>query len=176
MSKTLRRILLGLLAILVVIQFFQIDKTNPDTNPEEDFLYLTAPPTELGMLIKDACYDCHSHETRYPWYTYVQPVAWWIKDHIDEGREHFNLSVWATYDAEKRAHKLEEAIEEVEEGHMPLPSYTWVHGEADLTDAQRREMTAWFENQMKKAEVEDELQQRSEGAEVKDELRETEEH
>jgi len=174
MSKTVQRILFGLLAVLVIIQFFQIEKTNPETNPEEDFLYLAAPPTELGMLIKDACYDCHSHETEYPWYTYVQPVGWWIKGHIDEGREHFNLSIWATYDAEKRAHKLEEAIEEVEEGHMPLPSYTWIHSEADLTEAQREELTAWFEVEMKKVAVEEELQHRTEEAEVRQELQETE--
>lgn len=173
MSKTLRWILLGLLAVFVIIQFFQIEKTNPETMPEQDFLYLAAPPTELGMLIKDACYDCHSHETKYPWYTYVQPVAWWIKDHIDEGREHLNFSVWATYDSEKRAHKLEEAIEEVDEGHMPLPSYTWIHSEADLTGPQREELTAWFETEMKKTEVEEELQQRTEEAEVEAELRES---
>lgn len=155
MSKTIKRILLGLLGVLVIIQFFQINKTNPPIEEEQDFLYLTAPPSELGMLIKNVCYDCHSHESVYPWYSYIQPVGWWLKGHIDEAREHLNFSEWSTYDAEDRAHHLEEAAEEVEGENMPLPSYTWIHGEARLTDTQRSELVAWFEAQHEKQVMEE---------------------
>lgn len=172
MSKPIKWILLGLLALFIIIQFFQIDKTNPPVETENDFLYLTAPPTELGLLIKSACYDCHSHETEYPWYTSVAPVSWWIKGHIEEGREHLNFSEWATYDAEKRAHKLEEAVEEVDEGHMPLDSYTWIHADARLSETQRNQLASWFEIQMKKQEVEETLKERREAEEVESVLEE----
>lgn len=148
MSTTLKRVFLGLLAVLVILQFFRIDKTNPPVTTDEDFLYLAAPPQEIGLLIKDACYDCHSNETEYPWYTNVAPISWWIADHIEEGREELNFSTWAQYDAKRRAHKLEEAAEEVHEGHMPLKSYLWLHGEARLSDEQRERLAAWFEEQM----------------------------
>jgi len=153
MSTTMKRILLGLLAVLVVLQFFRIDTTNPPIRTDEDFLYLSAPGQELGILIKDACYDCHSYETEYPWYANVAPLSWWIADHIEEGREHLNFSTWAQDDAEKRAYKLEEAAEEVHEGHMPLDSYTWLHADARLSDEQRDRLAAWFEEQMGKEVV-----------------------
>ncbi len=153
MSTILKRVLLGLLAVLVILQFFRIEKTNPPIDTGEDFLYLAAPPQEIGLLIKDACYDCHSYETQYPWYTNVAPISWWIADHVEEGRGELNFSTWAQYDAERRAHKLEEAAEEVGEGHMPLQSYTWVHGVSRLSDEQRERLAAWFEEQMGKEVV-----------------------
>lgn len=140
----LKRILLGLVAVLVILQFFRIDKTNPPLDQPNDFITQTNPPQEIAALLKDACYDCHSHETKYPWYTNIAPVSWWIKDHIDEAREHLNFSIWGTYEAKKRAHKLEECYEEVEEKHMPLKSYTWMHPEAKLDESQRSKLVKWF--------------------------------
>ena len=148
MPKIVKNVLLILLGVLLLIQFFRIDKTNPPVNPGQDFLQMAGPPAELGTLIKEACYDCHSNETKYPWYTNVQPVAWWVKDHIDEGREHLNFSEWGTYNARKRAHKMEEAVEETKEGEMPLNSYTWAHASARLSDEQRRQLASWFQEQM----------------------------
>lgn len=159
MSAILKRILLGLLAVLVVLQFFRIDRANPPVQPDEDFLYLAAPAPELGLLIKHACYDCHSYETQYPWYTNVAPISWWIADHIEEGREHLNFSTWAQYDPEKREHKLEEAAEEVQEGYMPLNSYTWMHADARLSEEQRARLAAWFEEQIGKEVVGQHLQE-----------------
>ncbi len=140
----MKKILFILLGLLIIIQFFGIDRSNPPVEPEMDFLYLNAPPVEIGLQIKAACYDCHSHETKYPWYTNIAPVSWWIKGHIDEGRENLNFSTWSNYAPDRRAHKVEEAMEEVKEGHMPLDSYIWMHPEADLTEADREAMAAWF--------------------------------
>lgn len=144
MSKILRWAGLAILAALVVIQFFGIDKTNPPINQEEEFMALVETPPDVAKLLKDACYDCHSHETQYPWYTNVAPVSWWIANHIEEGRKHFNLSTWGAYDAEKKAHKAEEASEELEKGKMPLTSYPPAHPEARLSDAQRERLSSWF--------------------------------
>ncbi|MCB9292010.1 MAG: heme-binding domain-containing protein [Lewinellaceae bacterium] len=144
MSRIYRWAGLAVLAALVVIQFFGIDKTNPPVNASEEFMALAAPPADVAQLLRNACYDCHSHETKYPWYTNVAPVSWWIANHIEHGREHLNFSVWGAYDAEKQAHKAEEAGEEVEKGKMPMTSYQPMHPEARLTDAQRERLTAWF--------------------------------
>lgn len=144
MSKKVKTILLGLIGLLLVIQLFQIDKTNPPVRLEEDFIQIKQPPANVENILRTACYDCHSHETAYPWYTSVAPISWWIRHHINEGREHLNFSTWAQYDADRHDHKLEECEEETREGEMPLDSYTWVHSEAQLTDQQRKELADWF--------------------------------
>ncbi|MEQ8704259.1 MAG: heme-binding domain-containing protein [Phaeodactylibacter sp.] len=145
MSKLIKRILFGLLGIFVILQFFQIDKTNPTAPEGQDFITVIQPPEDVVQILKDACYDCHSHQTTYPWYTNIQPVGWWLKGHIEEAREHLNFSTWAAYDAEKRAHKAEESAEEVGEGYMPLKAYPLTHPEARLSDEQRDRLVTWFE-------------------------------
>ncbi|MCB0643577.1 MAG: heme-binding domain-containing protein [Phaeodactylibacter sp.] len=150
--KIVKRILLGLALVLLVMQFFRIDKSQPSVVPAQDFLTIYQPDVEVATLIKQTCYDCHSYQTEFPWYTNIAPVSWWIKHHIDEGTEHLNFSIWGTYPAGKAAHKLEECAEEVEEGHMPLPSYTWMHGAAKLSDAQRQQLSAFFEGLYHEAE------------------------
>ncbi|MCB0583915.1 MAG: heme-binding domain-containing protein [Phaeodactylibacter sp.] len=144
MSKILKWAVLAILAALVIIQFFGIDKTNPPVIEGESFMAVAQPPAEVARLLKDACYDCHSHETEYPWYTSIAPVSWWIGHHIEEGREHLNFSTWGTYNAEKKAHKAEECGEEIEKGEMPLTSYLPMHPEARLTAAQKEQLISWF--------------------------------
>ncbi len=144
MKKRMKSIFGGLLAVLVVMQFFQIDKTNPEYNAANDFLNSAQPPAGVAETMKNACYDCHSYQTKYPWYTYVQPVGWWVKNHIEEGREHLNLSLWGGYSAKRKNHGLEEMQEMVEEGEMPLNSYTWGHPEARLTGDQRNALISFF--------------------------------
>ncbi len=152
-KKIFRYSLLLLLAALVIIQFFRIDKTNPEAVPEQDFFVAMNPPADIKTLIKDACYDCHSHHTTYPWYSNIAPVSWWLKDHVDHGRKHFNFSVWTTYSAKKAAHKMEEAFEEVEKGEMPLKSYLLTHGEARLSEADRSKLVAWFKTKYRELET-----------------------
>jgi hypothetical protein len=144
---TIKNILLVFVITVVVMQFFQIDKTNPDLDPAQDFVTLTRPPADVEKLIKGTCYDCHSHETQYPWYTNVSPINWWIKDHINEGREHLNFSIWGTYSNKKAAHKLEECYEEVEEGEMPLSSYSLAHADARFSEEEKTLLVNWFKEQ-----------------------------
>ncbi len=138
-----KKILVIVAILAVIIQFFRIDKENPPYEASSDFISVENAPEDIQIILKQACYDCHSHQTTYPWYSNVAPVSWWLKDHIDEGREHLNFSVWASYDAERREHKLEELAEEVEEGEMPLDSYTWTHAESRLSDEQRQKLVDW---------------------------------
>jgi hypothetical protein len=135
-----RVLLLG----FIVIQFIQIDRSVPTYDKNKDFIAVMNPPTEVGNLIKTACYDCHSYETEYPWYSYIAPVSWWIGDHIAEGRKHLNFSVWGTYPEGKANHKLEECIEEISEGEMPLSSYTIVHASSELNKEQIEALTKWL--------------------------------
>jgi hypothetical protein len=135
----------ALLVFIIIAQFFRIDKTNPESDPANDFITINNPPPELATLMKNACYDCHSNHTRYPWYTNIAPVSWWIKGHINYAREQVNFSEWTAYDAKKANHKLEECVEWVGEGKMPLKSYAWLHKEAKMTDTQRKELADWFE-------------------------------
>jgi hypothetical protein len=152
MKKYLRPALYVLLGGLVLIQFFQIDKSNPPADPALDYLAMASPPAEVATLIRQACYDCHAHNTTYPWYAWVQPAGWWLRNHVEEGREHLNFAVWGTYPAGKAAHKLEECYEVIESSEMPMKSYTWMHAEARLSDAQRAQLVGWFRSEYQKAE------------------------
>jgi len=138
-----KKILIVVALVAVIIQFFRIDKENPAYEPSNDFITVENAPEDIQIILEQACYDCHSHTTTYPWYSNIAPVSWWLKDHVDHGREHLNFSVWASYDAERREHKLEELAEEVEKGEMPLDSYTWTHAESRLTDEQRKKLIDW---------------------------------
>lgn len=139
-----RYLLLGLALVLLVIQFFRIDKDVPETDTAQDFIAMHNPPQEVQTALKVACYDCHSYQTVYPWYAEVSPISLWLGDHIDEGREHLNFSVWGSYSLKKQDHKLEESIEEVGEGEMPLESYTLVHGDAELSPEGRQALVDYF--------------------------------
>ena len=139
-----KKILLALLVLFVLIQFFRIDKTVPEFDRSKDFMEITQPVAEVREILNVACYDCHSHETRYPWYSQVAPVSWWVKHHIDDGKKHLNFSEWGLYSEKKADHKLDECVEEVEEGKMPLNSYTWTHGDADLSKEQKKLLVDFF--------------------------------
>jgi len=144
MKKTFRKILVVLLIVLLCIQFIRIDKTNPASIAENDFLKITAADPELTAIIKTSCYDCHSNESTYPWYTNIAPVSWWIKHHINEGREELNFSEWGTYKEKRKNHKMEECVELVEAGEMPMSSYTLMHSEAKLTAEQKEKLLVFF--------------------------------
>ena len=128
----------------IVIQFFQIDKTNPPIDENQDFINIHNPSPEIAEQIKASCYDCHSNESQYPWYTYVQPVGWWVKNHIEEGKHHLNFSEFGTYSAKRQSHKMEECYELIEENEMPLKSYTIAHQNAVLDDATKQQLISYF--------------------------------
>jgi hypothetical protein len=102
-----------------------------------------AVPADIKSILKKSCADCHSQQTDYPWYSYVQPLGLWIDHHIEEGKEHFNMDEFANYSPEDRAHLLEEMAEEVKEGEMPLKSYTLIHSEARLSAAEKARFISW---------------------------------
>jgi hypothetical protein len=144
--KKVLKILVVVLAVgLIVIQFFRVDRTNPPIVESQTLAAAVSVPPDVTLILGRACNDCHSHKTVYPWYTNLQPVAWWLRDHIDHGREELNLSTFNTYETKKKARKLEEICDEVRDGKMPLPSYLWGHPEAVLTESDKNVLCSWTE-------------------------------
>ena len=138
-----KKILLGLLVVFIAIQFIRPEKNLSAAPTSNELFAHYQAPDSLKQLIKSACYDCHSNNTVYPWYSEVQPIAWWLNDHIQEGKRKFNFSEFASYTPKKADHKMEELIEMVKEHEMPLKSYSLIHADSRLTDAQRMEMSEW---------------------------------
>jgi len=128
MKRYLKYFLLLALAAFVVMQFIRPEKNQGGYVSIAAFEADTKPTKEISEILQTNCYDCHSAETKYPWYAEVAPVSYWLADHIKDGKKHFNVSEWDSYSVKKKDHKLDELIEMVEEGEMPLDSYTWTHG------------------------------------------------
>jgi len=134
------------LITLFGIQFFQPDRNETLESLPTDLMNYAQPSEEVQLILKKACYDCHSNNTTYPLYSYIQPVGWWINHHIQEGKEHLNFSEFGSYPPKKVVHKLEEIVESQETHWMPMDSYTWIHAEARLTEKERTALVAWAQS------------------------------
>jgi len=145
----LKKILIGLLVVLVLIQFFRPEKNNSnDLTLDVSTKYKV--PEDVSQILRVACNDCHSNKTNYPWYSQIQPVAWWLNDHVTEGKEHLNFSNFTQLPIAVQNHKFEEVIEVIDENEMPLESYTYLglHPEAKLTEDQKTALKTWAREQM----------------------------
>lgn len=138
-----RNILLGLLLVLVLIQFVRPEKNQATGVSPNDITTKYAVPASVHAILKRSCFDCHSNNTTYPWYDNIQPVSWWLNHHIQEGKGELNFSEFATYAPKKANHKLEEIGESVTEGWMPLNSYLWIHHDAKLTPQEAKLVANW---------------------------------
>ena len=145
-SKTkgvVKKILIGLLLLLVLIQFFHPAK-NINTGPmPQDIAAVYPMPDSVHRILQTSCYDCHSNNTAYPWYNNIQPVAWWLNDHVEEGKRELNFSEFGTFKTKRKLKKLKEIVSEVEEGEMPLSSYTIIHTNAVLSAREKELIIQW---------------------------------
>ncbi len=139
--KILRYFLILALIVLVVIQFIRPDKQDGNYLAIDAFEAETNMPAEVKAIFRNNCYDCHSGVTTYPWYADIAPLSYWVNDHIKDGKRHFDVEEWSNYSLKKKDHKLDELIEEVEEGEMPLKSYTLLHG--DLSEEEKELLENW---------------------------------
>jgi len=137
MTLNRNKIILILVILGVAIQLVPIDRTNPPVTGE-----LAAPP-ELHGILRRACYDCHSNETVWPWYSRVAPVSWLVASDVYEGREHLNFSIWNEYPDERRTKLRMEISKEVREGEMPPFQYVPAHPEAKLSEGDKGVIHAW---------------------------------
>ena len=135
--KNLKTLVIFLLVVLVGIQFVPTERNQTTTVFETDFLLVNNTPDNIGVLLQTSCYDCHSNNTEYPWYNKIQPVTWFIEDHIKEGKKELNFSEWDAYTDRRKISKLKSIISQFEDDEMPLPSYTLIHRDAILSPLEK---------------------------------------
>ena len=114
--------------------------------PTTDFIVVNAAPQNISNILQTSCYDCHSNNTYYPWYNKVQPAAWFLESHIEEGKAELNFSEWDTYSDRRKKSKLKSIVSQIEDNEMPLSSYTILHQDAKLTTEQKVEVIKWINN------------------------------
>lgn len=132
-----------LLTVFIVIQFFHPKQNNDSTIGANHIYNQYATSNDVKIILDKACYDCHSNYTKYPWYSKVQPIAWFLNYHINEGKHHLNFSEFGTYNAKRKAKKMDEVSEVLKENEMPLSSYTLIHSDAKLTNAEKATLINW---------------------------------
>lgn len=145
----MKKLILSLAAILVIIQFIHPEK-NESMDYTNDISKRFTIPAPVQETLKNACNDCHSNLSTYPWYSNIQPVGFWLNHHIEEGKEHLNFSTFTKLPIAVQNHKLEEVVETVEEGEMPMPSYTYfgLHPKANLSKEEKDALITWAKAQM----------------------------
>lgn len=148
-----KKILIAVLLFLVLIQFFRAEENHGPVQTNQDYTHYLNVPVQVGQTLQTSCYDCHSNNTTYPWYAQVNPVGWWLNHHIAEGKAELNFSDFSGYDRKKIDHKLEEIAEQIQEGHMPLPAYLWLHTDARLSQQQVQQVVAWVKEERQRLSV-----------------------
>jgi hypothetical protein len=138
------RICLEVLTVaLIVIQFFRPERNVSGTQSPSMMSNQIAMTDEIRMILQLACLDCHSNNTRCPWYAEIQPVGWWLAGHIREGRKELNFDDFGSYRPRRKFSKLRQIEEQITEGEMPLPSYTIIHKDAILSNEKKELLIAW---------------------------------
>lgn len=144
--KVFTTIVFWFLIVISVIQFIPVDRENKPVKKSENFVDVLRTPPKVQQLLKNACYDCHSNETVYPYYAFIAPFSWSVKHHVNEGREHLNFSEWATFNADLKKNMLVNSIDEIQQQAMPMTAYVPYHPKANLTNAQRTVLVNYFDS------------------------------
>ncbi|WP_432221100.1 heme-binding domain-containing protein [Flavobacterium sp. TMP13] len=142
--KIFKIILLILVVVFVGIQFIPTKRNQSTSVPTTDFIVVNAAPQNISNILQTSCYDCHSNNTYYPWYNKVQPAAWFLESHIEEGKAELNFSEWDTYSDRRKKSKLKSIVSQIEDNEMPLSSYTILHQDAKLSPQQKTEVIEWM--------------------------------
>ena len=145
MKKKMKWIFAALAVVFVLLQFTNPARTNPPV--VNDLMATNPPPPEIAALLHAACYDCHSDETKWPWYSHIAPVSWLIASDVNDGRRDMNFSDWPANDPVRVAKRLENMSEKLGYDEMPPKKYTLIHADARLTDSQRKEFENWLDSE-----------------------------
>ena len=138
--------------IFIAIQFVKpVKNIHPGKQPA-DISVLYSVPAGIDTILIKACKDCHSNNTRYPWYNNIQPVAWWLNDHINTGKNEVNFNEFASYPIAEQYDKIKSIKHQVDKGEMPLSSYTLIHTNAKLSATKKNLLITWSENIRKQIE------------------------
>jgi len=144
--KVLKRIGLVILVILVGVQFLPTRNNQSTEAPTADFILSYGAPESIGNILHTSCYNCHSNNTDYPWYSRVQPVGWFLESHINKGKEELNFSEFGSYSVRRQKSKLKSMVNQVKKGEMPLSSYTFIHRDARLSQDQKNALTDYLDS------------------------------
>jgi heme-binding protein len=143
LKRVLQVLIIIIAAGIIVAQFVGPVRSNPVTAPSQSAdTHLQISPEVRSILIR-SCGDCHSNDTRWPWYSNVAPVSWFVIDHVNHGRQHLNFSEWGRYTDNESEEMLEHICKEVKSGSMPLTSYTSIHKEARLSEGDVKVLCDW---------------------------------
>jgi|TARA_R110000744_G_scaffold342872_4_gene448054 hypothetical protein len=142
--KVVKKIALVLLVAFVGIQFIPTERNQSDSVPSTDFMLVHNVPENIQNKLQVSCYDCHSNNTQYPWYNKIQPVAWFLEDHVKEGKAELNFNEWDSLSNRRKASKLKSIISQIEDDKMPLSSYTLIHRDAVFSDTEKQELIQWM--------------------------------
>ena len=145
MKKVWKIIIITLIVLFVIAQFIRPEKNNTITNPENDIVFHLQIPTDVKKKLVDACYDCHSNKTKYPFYNNIAPVSWLMANHVKEGKGRLNFSEWGTMDKKQQLKYLDEICEVITNGEMPLKSYKFMHSNAVIDPGQLEAICNWTE-------------------------------
>jgi len=144
----IKKILIFLLFVFIVIQFIH-PKPNKVSGDQPNAIEKSfAIPEDVKTILQKACNDCHTNNTRYPWYSNIQPVDWWLTNHINEGKKKLNFDEYTNKRLRYQYDNMKETIDLVKKGEMPLNSYTWIHKDAILTDNEKNKLIGWAEGIM----------------------------
>jgi len=137
-------IILIVIIALVGIQFIPISRNISKNVPSADFILTYKPTERVSEILKTSCYNCHSNNTDYPWYSYIQPVGLFLENHINEGKEDLNFSEFGNYSGRRQKSKLTSIINQIEDDKMPLPAYTLIHRDSKLIREDKRVVTEFL--------------------------------
>jgi hypothetical protein len=147
MKKIIKWAAVVIFVALAGIQFIRPQYSNPPINQEETLQATTQVPENVDAILVRSCNDCHTNNTRYPWYSNIAPLSWSVVDHINDGRRHLNFSVWNTYDQRKKRQKLDQVCGEVTDKAMPIGQYLWVHRDALLSEEDVKTLCGWTQQE-----------------------------
>ncbi len=141
----MKKVGIGILVILLLLQAYRPAK-NDSNKMDNDISKSYNVPDDVKQILAKACNDCHSNNTTYPWYNNIQPVGIWLTNHVNDGKKHMNFNEFNSYQIARQYKKLDECIEQIKEGEMPLESYTWIHKEAKLNEIEKQKLFDWCSN------------------------------
>jgi hypothetical protein len=149
--KRLKKILLfvisGLFGVFLILQFFRPEMNNPPFNPDDTIEAKLQVSPQVKEIFARSCNDCHSNQTVWPWYSNVAPMSWKMAEHINDGRKEVNFSTWAQYDTKQQERKLDKICDQITDGEMPEWSYTLIHWNAKLSEADKKLICEWTEQE-----------------------------
>lgn len=144
-SRT-KRIFLAVIVVFVAAQFVPLNRQNPPVTPSKTIEAVEPMPASVRAIFQTSCNDCHSNETRWPWYSRIAPLSWMIVHDVHEGRRHVNFSEWGVYSAKKKEDKLELICEQVTNGDMPDGVYAFFHRQVRVGEQGRQEVCDWVDS------------------------------